>query len=352
VGFIALKDNYLWAMDFITGATGIVGRELLAQLLESGKSVKALKRKGSDVKGVINFLRLRGINPLESELCWVEGDVTDIQSLEDGIRGCEKVFHIAAVVSFHPSDEALMMKVNAGGTANVVNTMLDQGVTDLIYVSSVAAIGYTSEIITEQTIFEDGSFTTGYSRSKNKSEIEVWRGQEEGLKVAIVNPSIIIGPGDFTKSSAELFSKVYNGIPFYPTGTHGFVSVYDVARVCILLEETGIRGQRFLLNAENRSYKDLLSTIAVALNTTAPSKPVRNWMAGMVWRGFWAIEKLTGRKAMATKESLIMAQRPTEYDGSQIRKTLLEKGVEWNYGSVNDAIQSTAKIYLSEKAGS
>jgi|TARA_B110000116_G_C16800331_1_gene569958 dihydroflavonol-4-reductase len=340
-------------MDFITGATGIVGREVLAQLLESGKSVKALRREGSDVESVMNFLKQRGLNPVESELCWAEGDVTDLHSLEGGIRGCKTVFHVAAVVSFHPSDEALMMEVNVGGTANVVNTMLDQGVTDLIYVSSVAALGYTpTEPITEQTVFEDGPLTTGYSRSKNSSELEVWRGQEEGLNVVMVNPSIIVGPGDFTKSSGELFSQVDNGIPFYPTGTNGFVSVVDVARACILLADTGIRGQRFLLNAENRSYKDFFSTIATELSVKAPSRPVQNWMAGVVWRGFWIIEKLTGKKALVTKESLKMVHLPTEYDGSKIRKALLEKGVEWNYSSVNEAISSTSKVYLSEKAGS
>jgi len=340
-------------MDFITGATGIVGREVLAQLLLSGKSIKALRRKGSDVESIMDFLAKRGLKPSEKELCWVEGDVTDLQSLEDAIRDCDTVFHIAAVVSFHASDDDLMMEVNVGGTANVVNTMLDLGITDLIYVSSVAALGYTSkEPITEDTIFEDGPLTTSYARSKNKSELEVWRGQEEGLNVAMVNPSIIVGPGDFTKSSGELFSQVYKGLPVYPTGSNGFVPVYDVARACILLAQTSIRGQRFLLNAENRSYKDFLSTIAVALGVKAPGRPVQDWMAGVVWRGFWIIEKLTGKKALATKESLKMAQLPTEYDGSQIRKALLQKGVEWNYTSVNEAISSTSKVYLSEKAGS
>ena len=340
-------------MDFITGATGIVGREVLAQLLESGKTVKALRRKGSDVDSVMTFLAQRGLNLTESELCWVEGDVTDIQSLKDGMQGCDTVFQIAAVVSFHPADEDLMMEVNVGGTANVVNTMLDLGVADLIYVSSVFALGFTpSQPITEETPFEDGPLITCYGRSKNKAELEVWRGQEEGLNVAIVNPSIIVGPGDFTKSSSELFSQIDNGLPFYPAGTYGFTPVADVARACILLSETGIRGQRFLLNAENRTYKDFFSTIATALNVSAPSRPVPSWMAGIIWRGFWVLEKLTGKKAIATKESIKIAQLPTVFDGSLIGKILLEKGVEWNYSSVNEAISSTSKVYLSEKAGS
>lgn len=333
-------------MDLVTGATGIVGRELLAQLLESGCEVRALRRENSDVKGVEEFIKAQGV--ATSSLSWVYGDTRDIHEMLDAVNGCERVYHVAALVSFTPSDNERMMDINRGGTANVVNAMLDAGVKDLVYVSSVAAIGFTDErAIDEEVAFEEGPLVTSYSRSKYLSELEVWRGSEEGLDVVVVNPSITIGSGDFSRSSGELFSQIHRGTPFYPAGTNGFVSAKDVARACIVLAEEKIRGEKFLLNAENRTYKEAMEVIAASLGVKPPSRVVKDWMVGLVWRAFYVIEKVTGQKALATKESLKMSQLEAKYDGSKISRHLSEKGKTWEYESLERAVDRTSEIYLA-----
>jgi len=333
-------------MDFITGATGIVGRELVSQLISAGHTVKALYRNNSDVTSVENLITSRSLSL--DRLIWVEGELNDSQSLESSLKGCTRVFHVAALVSFHPLDEASLLKTNVEGTKNIVNAMLHKDVKTLVYVSSVAALGrQENKIVDEETPFEDGVGETAYSRSKYLAELEVWRGQEEGLSVAVVNPSIIIGAGDFTRSSAELFPQIHAGLSFYPTGSSGYVSSSDVAKACVLLADNNVRGERVLLNSENRSYKSLMCEIAIALNVKPPFRAVKPWMSSFAWRAFWLIEKLTGKRALATKSSLKMSRSMIVYDGSKIERVLALEGVKWEYEPVNKAISRTAESYLA-----
>lgn len=341
VGFTTIKDSYLWSMDLVTGGTGIVGRELLSQLLSKGRKVRALKRPSSDVDGVETFIKAQGVST--TNLSWVNGDTREFDEVCEAIDGCSRVYHLAALVSFHPSEEPLLMEINKGGTANVVNAMLEKGILDLVYVSSVAALGHTlKKPITEETDFQEGPLITAYSRSKYESELEVWRGQEEGLSVLILNPSIIIGEGDFSRSSGELFSQSAKGIPVFPAGENGFVSAKDVASACLALAESGIRGERFLLNAENISYKDAMGAIAHSVGAKPPTKIVNGWMISLVVFMFAALEFFTGRKSMANKVSMKMAQLKTHYDGSKILRRL----DGWKYESVQTAIDRAGKAYL------
>ena len=341
-GFTTLKDSYLWSMDFVTGGTGIVGRELLTQLLAKGGEVKAMRRESSDVESVETFIKSHGVST--EKLSWVYGDTRDYTEVFESIDGCSRIYHLAALVSFHPAEEPLLMDINKGGTANIVNAMLERDIKDLIYVSSVAALGHSiNKPITEDTEFEEGPLVTAYSRSKYFSELEVWRGQEEGLRVLILNPSIIIGEGDFSRSSGELFSQSAKGVPVHPAGENGFVSARDVGNACLALAESGVWGQRFLLNAENLSYKDAMTAIAISVGAKPPAKIVKGWMIDIVVFLFAALELFTGRKSLANKTSMLMAQLKTEYDGSKIMRTL----DNWQYESVEKAIERAGKAYLA-----
>ena len=328
-------------MDFVTGGTGIVGRELLAQLMSKGGSVKALRRDGSDVESVERFIHARGLST--DKLEWVYGDTREYDELESALKGCDRVFHLAALISFQPSNEPSLMGVNKGGTENVVNAMLITGIRKLVYLSSVAALGHsTKSLITEETHFEEGPLVTGYSRSKYASELEVWRGQEEGLEVLIINPTIIIGEGDFSRSSGELFSQTAKGLPVYSAGSSGFVSARDVASACLALAESGAWSQRFLLNGANLSYKDAMTKIAKSVNAAPPTKVVKGWMINLIVFIFKFLEIVTGRKPLANKTSILMAQLDTQYDGSKILKTLNK----WSYEDIDTAIVRTGKAYL------
>lgn len=340
-GVTTLKDSYLCGMDFVTGGTGILGREILCQLLAKGSEVRALRRDSSDVEGTESFITNLGVS-IEG-LNWVSGNTRDFDEMSSVLQGCSRVYHVAALVSTNPKDEPLLMEVNRGGTANVVNAMLDLGIDDLIYVSSVAALGHTTKApVTEHTEFEEGPLVTAYSRSKYASELEVWRGQEEGLNVLILNPSIIIGEGDFSRSSGELFSHAAQGVSVYPAGENGFVSARDVGKACLALAASKVRGERFLLNAENISYKDALTAIAHSVGAKAPDKIVKWWMIDLVVFIFASLEIFTGRKSMVNKTSMLMAQLKTEYDGSKIQNVL----ENWKYECVSDAIERTGRAYL------
>ena len=333
-------------MDFITGATGIVGRELASQLISSGRSVKALCRDNSDVASTEDFITSKGLSL--DKLTWVKGELNDPYSLEFAMEGCKRVFHAAALISFHPSDEDSLFETNVEGTKNIVNSMVAKEVKTLVYVSSVAALGrQENKIVEEETPFEDGVDVTRYSKSKYLAELEVWRGQEEGLSVTVVNPSVIIGAGDFSRSSAELFHQIYSGLSFYPAGSGGYVSSSDVAKACVLLADNHISGKRFLLNSENLSYKSFMCDVATALNVQPPFRVVKPWMSAFVWRAFWLIEKFTGKRALATKSSLKMSRRVIKYDGSKIERVLELEGVKWTYEPVKNAVSRTAESYLA-----
>ncbi len=328
-------------MDFVTGGTGIVGRELLYQLLSRGREVKALRRPNSDIEGTESQIISRGASI--QKLTWVNGDTRDYDEISNALEGCTRVFHLAALVSLHPSAEPKLLEINRDGTANIVNAMLEKGAKDLIYMSSVAALGHSlNEPITEKTEFEESPLVTGYSRSKYLSELEVWRGQEEGLNVLILNPSIIIGEGDFSRSSGELFSQSAQGVPVYPAGKNGFVSARDVALISVELANSGTRGERFILNAENLSYKDAMTLISHSVGAKPPSKVVKNWMINMVVFAFKAREIFTGRKSIANKTSMLLSQLYTEFDGTKVQRFLQD----FQYESVNEAIERTGKAYL------
>ena len=264
------------------------------------------------------------------------------------MKGCARVFHLAALASFSHSEGKIINETNVVGTRNVVNVMLESGVKDLYYMSSVAALGLDFiKPVTEETPWEDGPLVNHYSRSKYHSELEVWRGSEEGLNVVILNPSVIIGEGKFSQSSGQLFSQTHSYLPVYPSGATGFVSARDVASACIALSATKIKGQRFLLNSTNSSFKDLFESIARSVKSTPPTKPLKGWMINVVIVMLKLKQLFTGTKSPVSKINMLMAQYVTEYDGSKILRALSEAGVNWNYENLEKAIERTGQAYLA-----
>ena len=242
-------------MDLVTGATGIVGTPLVVKLLSQGQTVRALHRPSSDRARVEQAVREADPDSL-SRLEWVEGDLTDQASLEDALAGVNRVFHSAALVSFHSADREALRHINAEGTANLVNAMLHCGTPRLIHVSSVAALGRKAGQPTdESTLFEEQPSTSAYARSKHRAEMEAFRGAAEGLPggLVVVNPTVIVGPGDFRRSSSALFRVLDRGFSWYPVGSGGYVGADDVAEVCIRLGDSEVSDARFVLCAEHRT---------------------------------------------------------------------------------------------------
>lgn len=299
----------------------MVGMHLIAGLLRRGERVRALMRSGSSHAATGRFLVHSGLNPADIE--WVEGDVLDIGALEDAMDGCATVFHAAALVSFHRRDRRVMYQTNVEGTANVVNLALDGGVQRLVYISSVAALGRNTKGIpvSEDGEWKDGPELSHYSRSKHLAEREVWRGREEGLDVVVVNPSVILGVGDFSRSSAELFAKVAQGLPVYPQGSNGFVAAEDVAAACFHLMDKGLTNERYLLNGGHLSLRELFTKMAGELGTKPPHIELRPWMLTLGWLAASLVSLLTGKRAFVTRENVRNAGLHNRYETARMEKT-------------------------------
>lgn len=290
-------------MILVTGATGLVGSHLILQLLEQGQNVRALYRTEENKKKTKQVFSYYQKESLFFKIDWVQGDINDIPSLEEVFFGIEYVYHCAALVSFDPNDEEKLRKVNIEGTANIVNFCLDYGVKKLCHVSSIAALGDLLEgetIVTEETEWNPEVQHSDYAISKYGAEMEVWRGQQEGLQVVVVNPGVILGPIFWTEGSGEIYQKVKNGLFFYTKGVTGFVVITDVVNAMIRLMESEIKNEKFTLVAENISYKDLVFKIADCLKVSRPKIYANKFMTSLGWRIDWFLSHF-GKKRDLSK---------------------------------------------------
>jgi dihydroflavonol-4-reductase len=280
----------------VTGGTGFIGAYLIRLLLQKGYKVRAIRRASS------NSVLLEDVN---AQIEWQEADILDIVALEDAFAGVAQVFHCAAMVSFDPKDRTAMHKVNVEGTANVVNLCLHFGIEKLVHVSSIAALGRSKERphLTESAKWANSPDNSQYAISKYLAEQEVWRGQEEGLNVAIVNPSVVVGSRQWDEGMAKFVAQVDKGLKLYPTGRSGFVDVRDVVHFMLRLMESDISGQRFILNDTNLLHRDFFALIAQHLDKPIPSIPVGPALMELAWRVEWLKSKILGQKPQVTRES-------------------------------------------------
>lgn len=318
----------------VTGGTGFVGSHLLQQLVAQGYRVRALRRANS---------RMDLVQPFADKVEWVLGDVNDLGALEDALQDVTHVFHCAAMVSFHPKDVAQMRHINIEGTANIVNLCLEMGIQQLIHVSSIAAIGRTKERpqLDESAKWVQSAGNSQYAISKYQSEQEVWRGWAEGLRVAIVNPAIILGPGRWDEGSGRFFHQVDHGLKFAPIGRSGFVDVRDVARFMLLLMQHEVNGERYILNAENLDFKQFFDRVAAALNKKPPFIAVTPFLAEVAWRVEWLKEKLTGAAPIVTKESARSSVSSYFYDNTKSKAAF----GGFVYRPLSETITETVQAY-------
>lgn len=317
-------------MILVTGGAGLVGNELIKQLLADGKKVRAIFNKTP--------LQISSYENLEQFQC----DILDVIGLEEAMKDIAQVYHCAAIVTFNPKRKEEMYKVNIEGTANIVNAALDAGVSKLVHVSSVAAMGRIREDkpIDETMYWTEETSNSRYGQSKYLAEMQVWRGIGEGLDAVIINPVIILGAGDWNGSSSQLFKSVYNEFPWYADGTTGFVDVRDVAKAMIQLMNSNISAGRFIISAENRSYADVLNLMAKAFDKKPPYKKVTPLLAKIVWR-LEAVKSLfTGKDPLVTKETVKTALAKVNFDNSKLKKFL----PGFTYRGIEEAVSYTCAV--------
>ena len=332
-------------MILVTGGTGLVGSHLLYKLVKNGEKVIALVRDKKRINVIEKvFSYYSSDTALIRKIEFVEGDILDIPLLQQVISKVNVIYHCAAIVSFNPKDAKLMHTINVEGTANMVNVALENKIQKFCHVSSTAAIGKDplGGFNTESTEWNNKG-ASNYSLSKFKAEQEVWRGSAEGLNTVIVNPTIILGPGDWGKSSTNLFQEVWNGLNFYTTGKNAFVDVRDVVNCMIELMNGAISNERFLIVAEHLSFKDLLIQISTALGKTPPNTKATSLMTSVGWR-LEKLKSLLSHKApRITKESAKSGQSTQLFSNEKIKQA-----IGYEFISVKQSIEDTAALFLRD----
>jgi nucleoside-diphosphate-sugar epimerase len=312
----------------VTGGAGLIGNELIKQLLDTGEKVKAIYHSAP-----IPFSH--------PSLEIVQCDILDITMLEEVMEKITHVYHCAALVSYDPKDKEQLLKINIEGTANVVNACIDAGTEKLVHVSSVAALGRIreEEIVTEKMNWTEETSNSIYGKSKYYGEMEVWRGIGEGLKAVIVNPSLILGGDNWETGSSAIFKNAYNEFKWYTDGVSGCVDVRDVATAMILLMNSEITSERFILNGENLPYREIFSSIAKSFGKKPPSKKVTPFLAELIWRLEAIKTRFTGNKHLLTKETARTAQAKVYFDNSRILRAL----PQFHFTQIKDTIEFTCQ---------
>ena len=295
----------------VTGATGLVGSELVHQLLDADARVRIFRRETSDLS-----LLGTAVEKIEHAV----GDLRDARTVLAAMGDVDEVYHVAARVSFGPGQQEALHAVNVTGTGNVVNAALRSGVRRLVHTSSMAAFGRPSTgepggaprsgdrsapVINEGTGWEGGEDRSAYALSKYESELEVHRGIAEGLDGVIVNPSLIFGVGREGQNTRRIIDLVRSGwAKAVPPGSTNVVDVRDVAAGLRRAMEVGEVGRRYFLGSENLTWKVIVSTLADAFGKPRPAYTVP---PSLLKLGAWLSEVgalITRREAGLTREQV------------------------------------------------
>jgi len=326
-------------MNFVTGATGLIGSHLVLRLAEEGMPVSALFRNEIGKSEVFNLFQFYGKENLFSQVQWVKGDVEDADDMFDLTEGMRTVFHCAAIVSYHRKEATRMLDVNINGTKNVVNACIENEVKHLIHVSSISALGDSKgEVIDEETPRDFNDYHSNYSKGKYLSEQEVWRGIQEGLNATILNPGVIFGPNNCTRSSGTMIARIEKGLPALPAGGSGIVSVLDVVEVLIRAAKQAPTNERYILCAENIRMSELFTKIADALHVKIGKTIAKKWQIKLVFYMEALVEIFTGKRATITREIIRNYDEVKQFDGSKATRAF---GFEYRntFSSIEDTIR-------------
>ena len=323
-------------MIFVTGGSGLVGSFLIPALVARGLPVRALYRNQIPISKVTQAVE------------WVEGDVRDSALLRTALESVSHVFHCAGLVSYAPQDEEALLQVNVEGTAAVVDACLQRPGLRLCQVSSVAALGgaaaETAEtlvsaaprVLDEQSKWDLGAAHGAYATSKYLAELEVWRGISEGLSAVMVNPSVILGPADWSRSSTRLFRYAWEQHPFYTPGSLNVVDVRDVVEMMLHLTlDSATSGERYVLNGGTLPLQEFLSQAAACFGKKPPTIAVPDWAAETIWRLEHVRAVLTGARPLITKDTARAGRRPTTYRADKVQRATgrsfrpLHETIEW-----------------------
>ena len=351
------KNLFTFApMILVTGGTGLVGAHLLMHLVESETTIRAIYREPKSIEKTKSLFKLYQKEHLFYKIDWVKADIIDVPSLGIAFKNVDYVYHCAGLISYNPNDEELLRKVNIEGTANIVNFCIDNKIKKLCHVSSIAALGNLAshekhssskseqaKQITEETEWNPEAAHSDYAISKYGAEMEIWRGQQEGLNVVIVNPGVIFGAvpklRDWNQGSGLFFSTIKKGFPFYTNGSTGYIGVTDVVKIMIELMKSNIVGERFTLVAENLTFKKVIFLIAEDLKVKKPKIEAKPWMTAIGWRLDWLVSNIFGTKRKLSKYSA-----NSLYSSEFISNEKIKNALNFEFQSIDDVVNEVVSL--------
>lgn len=311
-------------MILITGATGLVGAHLCLNLLKENQQVVALYRREKKRAVLKDFFIAQKAEALFEQIQWRKADLCNLPDLTLAFEGITKVYHCAAYISMAHYKRHQLQEVNQQGTAYIANLCIENKIEKLVYVSSIAALGSQTltGVIDEDTPWNPTVEKTPYAYSKYGAELEVWRAAQEGVPVAIVNPGVILGEGMPRTPLDQLIQQIEKGLSFYPTGQTGYVAVEDVVSVMMMLMNSPIQSQRFVLVAENWSYQKMTQFVAQKMNKKKPSKALYPLYLKTAWFFESILSGLGLRKRFLTKALIYSLSDRKSIDGSRVEQSL------------------------------
>lgn len=250
----------------VTGATGFVGSWIARELVNTGHTVRVLRRATSRLDAVQDL-------PLEQFI----GDLTDAEILKTALEGVTWVFHVAAISAYWRNDKSSIFRINVDGTRLLLQASESAGVERFIFTSSATTMGFRrdGQPVDEGHYFNINPHLSPYGLSKVLAEAEVYRAIERGLDAVILNPAVVIGPGDLNKISGSLILEAAKGRqPFMPMqGGVTYVDVRDVAKTHVAAAKKGRQGERYLVGAVHMAHRAFFKLVAEIAGVRAPIIP-------------------------------------------------------------------------------
>ena len=264
----------------ITGASGLLGANLAAELLAAGHQVVATRRASTKAQHLEDLA-----------IDWRTAELGQPDALATAFTGCDVVFHCAATVSVRQKEDAELRATNVDGTRNVIEAVTRAKVPRMVHTSTVAAIGLSrdGEPSDETAPWGYPGFGAidAYAATKHEAELLVMAACADArLDAVVVNPGYMFGPRDARPSSGKLLRDVARRkIPGHTPGTNTFVDVRDVARGMIAAWHQGKRGERYILGGHELSYRAVMELTAKLANVAPPRLGLPHAAARLV--GLW-----------------------------------------------------------------
>jgi len=312
----------------VTGATGFVGSHVARVLAEKGAELRLLVRSSSNLKNI------EGMNAER-----VVGDLRDPDSLEKAMSGCDAVFHVAADYRLWVRDPEQMYKANVEGTRALLRAAKKSGVRRVVYTSSVATMGFTSNghLADENAPVSLDSMIGPYKRSKFMAEQVALEAGRKEMDVVTVNPTTPVGDHDIkpTPTGRIVVDFLKKRFPAYVDTGLNLVDVDECARGHVQAFEKGKSGERYILGGENLTLKQILDKLGAITGLPSPTIKVPYVVAlatGVVDEVFTG--RIMGKEPRATIDAVRMGKKKMFVTSAKA-----ERELGWKQVSVDNALQ-------------